>query len=83
MSREELIEVICPYHDDSCGGDQKCEDCDAELNELLDKYNKEVIKEFTEWLKKHCNSDGYIGRGRFDELLAEYEKEKTQNEVHL
>ena len=83
MSREELIEAICPYHDDSCGGDQKCEGCDAELNELLDKYDKEVIKKFAEWLPQHFDLrfsnnpdvwlDEYFNHTR-DRVLAKLKK---------
>lgn len=49
-------------------------------NDWLDKHDRDIRaderRKFAEWLKTHCNSDGYIGCGRFDELLAYYGKEQ-------
>lgn len=47
---------------------------DAGIVIYTDKLKADGAKEFSKWLKKHCNSDGYIAKGRFDELLAEWQK---------
>lgn len=43
MTREELIDKICPECNRNGCDDQRCEDCNELLNKWLDEYEKEII----------------------------------------
>ena len=74
MTRELLLEYICPgYRAPNCfKGDISfnCNDCNRVLNEMLDKYDKQIradaIDGFANWLVEQgilgnrCISDGEI-----------------------
>lgn len=46
MSREELIDKICPECNRYSCDDRCCEDCDKQLNKWLDEYDKQIIRNY-------------------------------------
>lgn len=46
MSREELIDKICPECNRYNCNDRCCEDCDEQLNKWLDEYDKQIIRNY-------------------------------------
>ena len=50
MIRELLLQYICPIDMtyDCCNGDKSCncDDCDHELNKMLDEYDNHVIEQY-------------------------------------
>ena len=99
MTRELLLEYICPgYRTPDCfKGDISfnCSDCNHVLNEMLDKYDKQIredaIDDFANWLVEQgilgnrCISDGEItdyGKvyaKKYKEQLKEQKNEQRNN----
>lgn len=51
MTREELIDKICPECNRYSCDDRCCEDCDKQLNKWLDEYNYKIKEKLIE----ECN----------------------------
>lgn len=54
MTREELTRMLCPsFMTSNCENQVDCNYCKEKMNKWLDKYDKQIIKEFVNEVDKY------------------------------